>query len=296
MSARRSERYIAPNVGWVATTACRTPPLMSAVAPTSFPSAGQFAARAYDISKMYGTALDPVWALANVSVGFERARFTAVMGPSGSGKSTLLQSIAGLDWITSGRIFIGDTEIQQLDPTAMTLLRRERMGFIFQSYNLVPALTAEKNILLPMKLAKRQVDPAVFDEVVSTLGIRDRLSHRPKELSGGQQQRVAVARALVSRPELLFADEPTGNLDSTTAAEILRYLRGAVDQHGQTIVMVTHDPRAAAMADRVVFLADGRIVGDLPDPTVDSILDHMLLARSQPAGTPRPESLPDVAT
>jgi len=255
---------------------------MSAVAPTSSPAQGQFAARAYDVTKMYGTEAEPVWALAGVSVGFERARFTAVMGPSGSGKSTLLQSIAGLDWITSGRMFIGDTEIQQLDPTALTLLRRQRMGFIFQSFNLVPALTAEKNILLPMKLAKRQVDPALFDEVVTRLGIRDRLSHRPKELSGGQQQRVAVARALVSRPELLFADEPTGNLDSATAMEILRFLRDAVDQQGQTIVMVTHDPRAAAMADRVVFLADGLIVGDLPDPTVDTVLDHMMVAPARP--------------
>ena len=234
-----------------------------------------FATRAYDVTKMYGSLAEPVWALGGVTVGFERARFTAVMGPSGSGKSTLIQSIAGLDWITSGRMFIGDTEIQQLDATALTLLRRERMGFIFQSYNLVPALTAEKNILLPLKLAKKPIDRAVFNEVVATVGLGDRLSHRPRELSGGQQQRVAVARALMSRPELLFADEPTGNLDSKSASEVLHFLRNAVDRSGQTIVMVTHDPRVAAIADRVVFMADGRIVGDLRNPTVDTIIDHM---------------------
>ena len=237
--------------------------------------AAEFAARAYGVTKIYGSGDSEVRALDGVDVGFERGRFTAVMGPSGSGKSTLIQCMAGLDYATSGRIFIGDTEIQHLNPTAMTLIRRDRMGFVFQAFNLVPSLTAEKNILLPLKLAKRQVDREFFDEVITTIGLTDRLHHKPAELSGGQQQRVAVARALVGRPDLLFADEPTGNLDSRTSLEVLGLIRGAVDALGQSVVMVTHDPVAAGHADRVVFLADGRIVDDLVDPTPARVLDRM---------------------
>lgn len=244
---------------------------MSAAAPTPV----TYAARAYQATKIYGSGDSEVRALAGVDVGFEAGRFSAVMGPSGSGKSTLIQCMAGLDYVTSGRIFVGDVEIQGLNPTEMTLLRREKMGFVFQSFNLVPSLTAERNILLPLTLAKRDVDQAFFDEVISRIGLGDRLGHKPSELSGGQQQRVAVARALVSRPELLFADEPTGNLDSRTSLEMLRLIRDAVDQLGQTVVMVTHDPVAASHADRVVFLADGLIVDELLDPTAASVLERM---------------------
>jgi putative ABC transport system ATP-binding protein len=197
------------------------------------------------------------------------------MGPSGSGKSTLLQTMAGLDYLTSGRVFVGETELGTLDPTRLTLVRRDLMGFVFQAFNLVPSLTAEQNILLPLKLAKRDADRAWFDEIVDRVGLRDRLDHRPAQLSGGQQQRVAVARALVSRPQILFADEPTGNLDSTSGEEVLSILRNAVDHDGQTVVMVTHDPTAAAYADRVLFLADGRIVDDLATPTADAIFERM---------------------
>ena len=234
-----------------------------------------YAARAYGVTKVYGTGDAAVHALAGIDVGFEEARFTAVMGPSGSGKSTLIQCMAGLDYVTTGRIFVGDVEIQQLNPTQMTIMRREKMGFVFQAFNLVPSLTAEQNIVLPLKLAKREVDRDFFDQVISTIGLTDRLDHKPAELSGGQQQRVAVARALVSRPELLFADEPTGNLDSHASLEMLRLIRDAVDQMGQTVVMVTHDPVAAGHADRVVFLADGLIVDELIDPTAASVLERM---------------------
>ena len=244
---------------------------MSAPAPTPV----TYAARAYGATKIYGSGDSEVRALAGVDVGFEAARFTAVMGPSGSGKSTLIQCMAGLDYVTAGRIFVGDIEIQGLNPTEMTLLRRDKMGFVFQAFNLVPSLTAERNILLPLTLAKRDVDQAFFDQVISTIGLGNRLQHKPSELSGGQQQRVAVARALVSRPELLFADEPTGNLDSRTSLEVLRLIRDAVDQLGQTVVMVTHDPVAAGHADRVVFLADGLIVDELLDPTAESVLERM---------------------
>jgi putative ABC transport system ATP-binding protein len=231
----------------------------------------QFAARCYDLVKEFGHGDNTVTALAGVTLGFGRSEFTAVMGPSGSGKSTLLQTMAGLDHITRGRIFIGDDEIQHLDPTELTKLRRARMGFVFQSFNLVPSLTALQNILLPFKLAKRPYDTNELAALTDRLGITDRLQHRPRQLSGGQQQRVAVARALLGSPELLFADEPTGNLDSRSSAALLQLLREATDQRGQTVVMVTHDPLAAALADRVVFLRDGQVVTDLERPDRDQI-------------------------
>jgi putative ABC transport system ATP-binding protein len=200
-------------------------------------------------------------------------RFTAVMGPSGSGKSTLVHCLAGLDSLTGGQVFLGDVELGTLSDKELTLLRRTRVGFVFQAFNLVPTLRARENIALPLALAGHQPDPHWFDEVVATVGLGDRLDHRPSELSGGQQQRVAVARALVSRPEIVIADEPTGNLDSRAGSEILGFLRRAVDEMGQTVVMVTHDPGAAAHADAVVFLADGRIVDHMADPTADRVLD-----------------------
>jgi len=233
------------------------------------------AARTVDLVKTYGTGEARVDALAGVSVAIERARFTAVMGPSGSGKSTLMHCMAGLDAPTSGQVFVGDEEIQDLDDSGLTRLRRDRIGFVFQSFNLVPTLTAEENILLPGDLAGRPVDRAWFDYLVDQLGVRDRLGHLPKEMSGGQQQRIACARALVGRPDLVFADEPTGNLDSNASAEVLEFLRRSVDEFGQTIAMVTHDPRGAARADRVVFLADGRVVADLAAPTADAVLEQM---------------------
>jgi len=221
------------------------------------------------------TAAARVDALAGVTVAIERAKFTAVMGPSGSGKSTLMHCMAGLDAPTSGQVFVGDEEIQRLDDAGLTRLRRDRIGFVFQSFNLVPTLTAKENILLPSDLAGRDVDQAWFDHLVDQLAIRDRLDHLPKELSGGQQQRIACARALVGRPDLVFADEPTGNLDSNSSSEVLGFLRRSVDDFGQTIAMVTHDPRGAAHADRVVFLADGLVVADLQAPTADAILEQM---------------------
>ena len=234
------------------------------------------AARAADLTKSYGTSDGVVQALDGVNVEFERARFTAVMGPSGSGKSTLMHCIAGLDQPTSGRAFVGDQEIGLLDDAGLTELRRDRMGFVFQSFNLVPTLSAAENIMLPLDLARVKVDQPWFDHLVQALGIADRLSHRPSEMSGGQQQRIACARALIRRPELVFADEPTGNLDSRSSAELLAFLRDAVTEHGQSIVMVTHDPRAAAYADRVVFLADGRVVGELASPTAELVLHQMM--------------------
>jgi putative ABC transport system ATP-binding protein len=232
-------------------------------------------ARIYDAVKVYGRGDNAVRALNGVSVEFATGRFTAIMGPSGSGKSTLLHAAAGLDQLTSGTVFVGDTDITKLDDRKLTKLRRDRIGFVFQAFNLVPTLTAAENIALPARLAGRRPDAAWFAEVVDTVGLRARLKHRPAELSGGQQQRVAVARALVSRPEIVFADEPTGNLDSRAGAEILSFMRTAVRELGQTIVMVTHDPVAAAYADRAVFLADGRIVDDLDAPTADSVLDRI---------------------
>ena len=234
------------------------------------------AARAADLTKSYGEGDAVVRALDGVNVQFERGRFTAVMGPSGSGKSSLMHCLAGLDIPTSGRTFVGDQEIGRLDDADLTELRRDRIGFVFQSFNLVPTLSAAENITLALDLAGVKVDPAWFDHLVQALGIADRLSHRPSEMSGGQQQRVACARALIRRPELIFADEPTGNLDSSSSAELLAFLRDAVAEHGQSIVMVTHDPRAAAYADRVVFLADGRVVGELVSPTADLVLTQMM--------------------
>ena len=233
------------------------------------------AARTVDLVKTYGTGEARVDALAGVTVAIERAKFTAVMGPSGSGKSTLMHCMAGLDAPTSGQVFVGDEEIQRLDDAGLTRLRRDRIGFVFQSFNLVPTLTAKENILLPSDLAGRDVDQAWFDHLVDQLAIRDRLDHLPKELSGGQQQRIACARAHVGRPDLVFADEPTGNLDSNSSSEVLGFLRRSVDDFGQTIAMVTHDPRGAAHADRVVFLADGLVVADLQAPTADAILEQM---------------------
>jgi putative ABC transport system ATP-binding protein len=233
------------------------------------------AARAVGLTKTYGEGDAAVRALDDVSVDFERARFSAIMGPSGSGKSTLLHCMAGLDKPTSGQVLIGDVDLTTLSEKDLTLLRRKSVGFVFQAYNLVPTLTASENITLPLDIAGVEPDKAWFDEVVDTVGIRDRLSHRPAELSGGQQQRVAGARALVSRPQIVFADEPTGNLDSKASHEILEFLASAVKDHGQTIVMVTHDASAASFADRIVFLGDGRIVDEMVEPTTERILDRL---------------------
>ncbi|MFN8034676.1 MAG: ABC transporter ATP-binding protein [Acidimicrobiia bacterium] len=235
----------------------------------------EVAARAVDASKVYGSGEAEVRALDHISVDFATSAFTAIMGPSGSGKSTLLHCLAGLDRLTSGQIFLGEREISGRSEKELTVIRRDEIGFVFQSYNLIPTLTALENITLPMALAGRKPDPAWLEHVVGTVRLTDRLEHRPSELSGGQQQRVAVARALVSRPRIIFADEPTGNLDSRSGAEILRFMRGAVSDLGQTIVMVTHDPGAAGYADRVVFLADGKTVGEMRDPTPQAILDRM---------------------
>ncbi len=235
----------------------------------------EVAARSVDARKTYGEGDAAVHALAGVTVEFPARRFTAIMGPSGSGKSTLMQCVAGLDRLTSGRAFIGDTELSKLDKTALTLLRRDRLGFIFQQYNLIPTLTAEENILLPLTLAGEDPDRVWFDQVVSTVGLHDRLGNLPSQLSGGQQQRVAVARALVPQPDIVFADEPTGALDSRTGMEILSFMRRAVDESGQTIVMVTHDPHAASYSDNVLFLADGQIIDEMADPTADRVLDRM---------------------
>ncbi|MFJ9616037.1 ABC transporter ATP-binding protein [Streptomyces noursei] len=250
-----------------------------------FPSPGaqvnEPAARATGLTKVYGKGETQVTALNAVSVEFARGRFTAVMGPSGSGKSTLMHCLAGLDKVTSGSARIGDTELASLTERQLTALRRDKVGFVFQGFNLLPTLTALENITLPLRIAGRQPDPAWLETVIATVGLADRLGHRPAELSGGQQQRVAVARALVSRPEIVFADEPTGNLDSRSGAELLGFLRDSVRELGQTVVMVTHDPVAAAHADRVVFLADGRVVDELPAPTSGAVLDRMLQFEAQ---------------
>ncbi len=233
------------------------------------------AARAIGATKAYGKGESEIRALDGIDVEFHTGQFTAIMGPSGSGKSTLMHALAGLDELTEGQVLIGDVDITTLNDKKLTKLRRDRLGFVFQAFNLVPTLTALENITLPMDLAGRKPDPVWLDLVVSTVGLSERLEHRPSELSGGQQQRVAVARALAGRPDLVFADEPTGNLDSRTGAEILAFMRQAVQDLGQTIVMVTHDPVAASYADRVVFLADGRIVDELLEPTAASVLDRM---------------------
>jgi putative ABC transport system ATP-binding protein len=236
---------------------------------------GPVAARAGEIWKVYGSGEAQVVALRGVSAEFGRGRFTAIMGPSGSGKSTLMHCLAGLDTVDKGTVHIGGTEISTLGDKALTRLRRDRVGFIFQQFNLLPTLSAAENITLPLDIAGRKADPQWWDTVIGTVGLKDRLGHRPSQLSGGQQQRVACARALMGRPDVIFADEPTGNLDSRSGGEVLSFLRSSVREHGQTIVMVTHDPVAASYADRVVFLADGSIVDELANPTAETVLDTM---------------------
>jgi putative ABC transport system ATP-binding protein len=245
------------------------------VLTTPRPAARDAAANTIDASKVYGDGENAVIAVDSVTVAFEEGRFSAIMGPSGSGKSTLMHCMAGLDPFTSGRAFIGGIDLTTLTDKQLTKLRRDKVGFVFQSYNLVPSLSALENITLPDLLAGRRPDEAWLQKVITTVGLADRLNHRPSELSGGQQQRVAVARALVARPEIIFADEPTGNLDSRAGVEILEFMRKAVSDLGQTIVMVSHDPVAASYADRIVFLADGRIVDEMTDPTAERILDRM---------------------
>jgi putative ABC transport system ATP-binding protein len=240
-----------------------------------FAAATEFAARTVGATKVYGRGDQAVTALDNVDIEIPAGRFTAVMGPSGSGKSTLMHCLAGLDSLTSGEVYIGDTELGSLDDRALTRFRRERIGFVFQAFNLMPTLTAYENITLPFALARRPPDHEWVGQVIETLGLGDRLRHRPSELSGGQQQRVAIARALATRPEIVFADEPTGNLDSTTGAEVLEFLRAAVRTIGQTVVMVTHDPVAAGYADGVVFLSDGRVAGSMDAPTPERVLDAL---------------------
>jgi putative ABC transport system ATP-binding protein len=235
----------------------------------------QTALEATDLVKQYGSGETAVFALDGVSVAFRAAEFTAIMGPSGSGKSTLMHCLAGLDTPTSGSVRIGGTEISALGDRALTLLRRRRVGFVFQSFNLLPTLTAEQNIRLPLDLAGSKADPAWWDQVITALDLADRLSHRPAQMSGGQQQRVACARALITRPDVIFADEPTGNLDSRSGAEVLSFLRACVRELRQTVVMVTHDPVAASYAGRVVFLSDGAIAGELAAPTPESVLDYL---------------------
>ncbi len=233
------------------------------------------AVSSHELVKIYGNGPAAVRALDGVSVRFDGGRFTAIMGPSGSGKSTLMHCLAGLDTVDGGAIHIGQTEITKLGDKDLTKLRRDRVGFVFQAFNLLPTLTAEQNILLGLELAGRKPDKQWFDTIVNVLGLRDRLTHRPTELSGGQQQRVACARALVARPEVIFADEPTGNLDSRSGAEVLDFLRMSVRKLGQTVIMVTHDPVAASYADRVVLLADGRLAGEIHQPTTESVVNAL---------------------
>jgi putative ABC transport system ATP-binding protein len=252
---------------------------MSSAYPTSSPVeppvTGGIAAAAIDATKIYGRGETAVRALDGVNTTFASAQFSAIMGPSGSGKSTLMHCLAGLDRLTSGEVMIGDVRLSTLDDRTLTLLRRDRVGFVFQQFNLVPTLTAMENITLPLDLAGFKAEPSWSDTVIGALGLRDRLNHKPKELSGGQQQRVAVARALITRPAIIFADEPTGNLDSHASGEVLELLRNAVREWGQTVVMVTHDPVAASYSDRVVFLVDGRVRDEMAQPTVDRLIDHM---------------------
>lgn len=274
-----NDAHVPPRPGALPTTTTATGTTATAPAtgtsPTGTPPA---AVRALDLSKVYGTGEAAVRALDHADVAFGSGEFTAIMGASGSGKSTLLHLLAGLDSPTTGRVVLGDTDLTLLDDDALTLLRRARIGFVFQSFNLLPMFTAEQNILLPLELAGRHVDAATrawFDQLVGILGLRDRLTHLPSELSGGQQQRVAIARALLTRPDVVFADEPTGNLDSRSGAEVLDLLRTSVRELGQTVVMVTHDSAAAAYADRVVLVADGRIAGDLRRPTPETVQAHL---------------------
>jgi putative ABC transport system ATP-binding protein len=254
-------------------------------APTSAAASNGIAARVEGLTKVYGTGGAEVRALDGVTLDIYSQQFTAVMGPSGSGKSTLMHCFAALDTATSGTVRIGDTDLSQQKDKQLTRLRRDRIGFVFQSFNLVPTLTAEENILLPMSIAGRKPDQEWYDTVIEAVALRDRLRHRPNELSGGQQQRVAVARALVSKPAIVFADEPTGNLDSRSGAEVLTLLQRSVDDFGQTVVMVTHDPTAAGYTDRVVFLADGRVVEEMHDPTAERVLDRMTLFTQPAAAT-----------
>jgi putative ABC transport system ATP-binding protein len=233
------------------------------------------AARAESASKIYGNGENEVRALDNVSVSFERGKFSAIMGPSGSGKSTLMHCVAGLDALTSGKVFIGETDLSELSDKEITKLRREKVGFVFQSFNLIPTLNAYENITLPLSLGKKLGDEAWIKQVIDTISLNDRLNHRPSELSGGQQQRVAVARALATQPEIIFADEPTGNLDSKSGSDILKFMRRAVTDLKQTIVMVTHDAVSASYADHIVFLADGKIAGEMTQPTPDKVLDYL---------------------
>jgi putative ABC transport system ATP-binding protein len=234
-----------------------------------------FAARALRLTKIYGQGGARVVALDQLTLGIPKGAFTAVMGPSGSGKSTLMHCLAGLDSATSGEVYVGDVELGRLNDKRLTRLRRDRIGFVFQSYNLVPTLTAKENITLPLDIAGTKPDRAWLDTVIDTIGLRDRLSHRPAELSGGQQQRLACARALATRPEIIFADEPTGNLDSRSGSEVLSFLRRSVSEMGQTVVMVTHDPVAAGYADLVIFLRDGQIAGQLTEPTAERVLQRL---------------------
>ena len=254
----------------------------AAAAPAAPPADARrgVAVRARGLTKVYGSGEAAVRALAGVDVDFASGAFTAIMGPSGSGKSTLMHLLAGLDTVTSGQAYLGDTDLSGLDDEALTRLRRERVGFVFQAFNLLPMFTAEQNILLPLELAGATPDRAWFDTLVQTLGLGERLDHRPAQLSGGQQQRVAIARALVTRPEVVFADEPTGNLDSRSGAQVLSFLRRSVRELGRTVIMVTHDPSAAAYADRVVLLADGVIAGDISDPTPEAVLAGLDALRS----------------
>jgi putative ABC transport system ATP-binding protein len=260
---------------------------VTSLPPTGTRSPGTPAARGRALTKVYGEGDTRVVALAAVDVDFERGRFTAIMGPSGSGKSTLMHCMAGLDSVTEGQAWIGDVDLSTLDDKALTVLRRDRVGFVFQAFNLLPTLTALENITLPMDIAGRKPDRAWLDTVIDTVGLRERLSHRPTELSGGQQQRVACARALAGRPDIVFADEPTGNLDSRSGADVLEFLRRSVREMEQTVVMVTHDPTAAGYADRVLFLADGRIVDEMLEPTAERVLERLVEfdhADDRPAG------------
>ncbi len=250
-------------------------PMTSPAVTTSATSPGSAAARAIGLTKVYGSGESEVHALAGVTLDLRAGEFTAIMGPSGSGKSTLMHCLAALDTPTSGEVIVDGTELGSLGDKELTVLRRTRIGFIFQAFNLIPTLTAKENILLPLSLAGSSADPEWFDAVIGTLGLGDRLGHRPSEMSGGQQQRVACARALVSKPSIIFADEPTGNLDSTSGADVLAFLRRSVDEFGQTIVMVTHDAVAASHCDRVIFLADGAVVDELARPDREQILEHI---------------------
>lgn len=248
---------------------------MTSLPPPTTTNSNTHAAHARGATKIYGTGDSEVHALEHVDVAFERGKFTAIMGPSGSGKSTLMHCIAGLDSLTSGSVYIGDTDLSQLNDKSLTQLRRDKVGFIFQAFNLIPTLTAYENIVLPLTLGKKKGDEAWINRVIDTINLRDRLTHRPSELSGGQQQRVAIARALASQPDIIFADEPTGNLDSKTGTEVLTFMRRAVTDLGQTIVMVTHDATAASYADRIVFLADGKVAGEMFQPTAQKVLDYL---------------------